>query len=64
HLITIIFSSLFFIFIYILKSIMQITNLNLLFELILVGCFGLLSTFPFYSKEERRSFMLMLKRKV
>lgn len=24
---------------------MQITNLNLLFELILVGCFGLLSTF-------------------
>lgn len=43
---------------------MQITNLNLLFELILVGCFGLLSTFPFYSKEERRSFMLMLKRKV
>ncbi|MED0431040.1 O150 family O-antigen flippase, partial [Escherichia marmotae] len=64
HLITIIFASLFFIFIYMLKSIMQITNLNLIFELILVSCFGLLATFPFYSKEERRTFMLMLKRKV
>lgn len=64
HLITLVFSSALFIFVSVFKHYANMLNLNLLFELVIIGALGLLLTLFFYSKEERNSFVSMLRRKV
>ncbi|MCE1415308.1 hypothetical protein LWU32_14960 [Enterobacter hormaechei] len=64
HFITLIFSSLLFIFVLSFKHYAHVFNINLLVEMVIIGTLGMLLTLFFYSKEEKNSFVSMLRRKV
>ncbi|MFH2739850.1 hypothetical protein [Enterobacter hormaechei] len=64
HLMTLVFSTFLLIFVFAFKHYVVMLNLNLLFQLVIIGALGLFLTFFFYSKEERNSFVSMLRRKI